>query len=552
MRKPFFIILGAFLSPLSSWAAPSAPITEVPPLIPTPKESNIRTHTPGFLIGNSLTFDTPKDKCLTETLRALKEILHKNTQIPVHIATKKGTDRVIFSLINHPDLGNEGYLLTVSPKSITIKANTPAGIFNGGTTLAQLITKDSNNNFAIPITSISDSPRFSWRGLMIDSCRHAYPVEDMMTIIDTMARYKFNTLHWHLTDDQGWRVEIKKYPLLNSVGGTRNSRAIMGQRTKKIDKPYSFFYTQEDIKKLVTYAHARGITIIPEIELPGHAAAAITAYPELGNTDIPAYKPEVLWQWGVHPYTFSPKEKTFSFIDDVMTELVALFPHSPFIHVGGDEAPKTQWQQSPTAQKIMKEQHLNNEHELQAYFIKRVEQILLKKGKKLIGWDEINEGGLSSTAAMMVWRDWKWAKFAAKNGNKMVMTPTSHCYLDYGQGITPKTPAFDHIGGNIPLEKVYNLNPVPPDFTAEEEALVLGVQGNCWSEYMPTLAKWQYMVFLRAIALSEVAWSPQASKNWDSFNQRLSKQLPVLDMLKINYRKEDGSPAQASAKLLLE
>jgi hexosaminidase len=316
----------------------------------------------------------------------------------------------------------------------------------------------------------------------------------------------------------------------------------MGERNKSDGKPYGGFYTQEDLKEVVAKATSLHITVVPEIEMPGHAAAAIAAYPQLGNSDIPKYDPKVASSWGVKYYTYAPKEETFAFIDDVFAELVPIFP-SAYFHIGGDESPKTQWKNSPFAQSVMKRENLKDEHELQAYFVGRVEKLLNARGKKLIGWDEIQEGGLSKSATMMVWRDWKWAQLAADHGNQIVMSPTSHTYFDYSPGVRPKDPRFDVIGGNLSVEKVYSFEPIPPKFTAEQQKLVLGCQGQLWSEYIYNGAKLEYMAFPRVCALAEVAWSANKDRSWKEFEPRLDAHLKRLDGLKVNYHRNDGTPA---------
>lgn len=394
-------------------------------------------------------------------------------------------------------------------------------------------------------------------GLMVDSCRHMMPVRDIKKVLDLMERYKFNTLHWHLTDDQGWRLPIAKYPRLTTVGGARAQSPVIGNRNKGDGIPYSGHYTADEIRDVVRYARDRGITVIPEVEMPGHASAAIAAYPELGNTDIPGYEPRVQETWGVHSYTFSPTEKTFRFLEDVIDEICALFPDSPYIHIGGDEAPKNQWKQSPTAQRIMKDNGLANEHELQSYFIRRVEKMINNRGKRLIGWDEIQEGGLSPTATMMVWRS-QMPHIAAQTlarGNDIVMTPNSHLYFDYDQGPgKPAAPEYETINNNqLTWQHVYRLEPVPQGTPREREKQVLGCQANIWTEYIPNLPKWEYHVFPRALALAEVAWTPQELKNEKDFRKRLDRQLPFLDARGVNYKRPDnGAPAQPEAVITRE
>jgi hexosaminidase len=322
----------------------------------------------------------------------------------------------------------------------------------------------------------------------------------------------------------------------------RDESPLPGDRNKGDGKRYGGFYTQDELREVVAYATKLHINVVPEIEMPGHAGAAIAAYPNLGNSDIKGYAPKVNTRWGVQYYIFAPKEETFRFIDDIFAELCPIFP-SVYFHIGGDEAPKNQWDNSAFAKEVMKREGLKNSHELQSYFIKRVEKLLAARGKKLIGWDEIQEGGLSKSATMMVWRDWKWAHHAVNNGNDIVMATTSHTYFDYGQGPTPKGAQYEVIGGNLPVEKVYSLDPVPTDFTPEQRKRVLGCQGQLWTEYGFNWSKVEYLTFPRACALAEVLWSPQEGREWKNFKGRLDNHLKLLDAAKVNYRKEDGSPA---------
>lgn len=301
------------------------------------------------------------------------------------------------------------------------------------------------------------------------------------------------------------------------------------------------------------YAKRRHITIVPEIETPGHAAAAITAYPEFGNKDIPGYKPRVATRWGILPFTFSPTEPTFKFIDGILEEVCQLFPDSPYIHIGGDEAPKQQWKNSPQAQEVMKKNGLKNEQELQSYFVHRVEKLVNARGKQIIGWDEIREGGLSKTATLMVWHDPGIAREAIKHGNKVIMTPFESTYLIRQEGPHPEGPEYEMATfSTIPLQKVYNMNPVPKGLTPEQEKNILGVQGSCWSEYMTTLAKWQYMVFPRMFAIAELGWTQPGRKDFTDFKERLDRHKPFLDAQRVNYRTDSGEPAQPEAKMIRE
>lgn len=529
------------------WGAASAPVQETPHIIPLPAALQVKTREPGFSLKEGVKL--PEG----HPLSTRAERIFRDNGIKTSLA-KSGAD-ILFT--EDSALGREGYRIAVTPDSISIASGGPNGALYALQSLMQSIATDGNGAPALPRMDVKDQPRFAWRGLMMDSCRHMMPVRDIKKILDLMERYKFNTLHWHLTDDQGWRLPIAKYPRLTAAGAVRAQSPVIGNRNKPDGTPYSGHYTADEIREVVQYAKDRGITVIPEVELPGHASAAITAYPELGNTDIPGFAPKVQETWGVHPYTFSPTEKTFRFLEDVIDEVCLLFPDSPYIHIGGDEAPKDQWKQSPAAQQVMKDNGLANENELQSYFIRRVEKMINKHGKRLIGWDEIQEGGLSPTATMMVWRSWmpNSARHALAQGNDVVMTPNSHLYFDYDQGPgKPSAPEYETINNdNMTWQRVYSLEPIPQGTPKEQEKQVLGCQANVWTEYIPNLPKWEYHVFPRALALAEVAWTPRELKNEKDFKKRLDRELPFLDARRVNYKRPDnGAPAQPDAVITRE
>jgi hexosaminidase len=464
---------------------------------------------------------------------------------------QRDRDRPAIELLlstNESLLNPEGYVIGMKTNRVQIFAANPAGMFYGVQTLLQLLPPQvfASNVvkgvvWTIPCVRIEDQPRFAWRGMMLDVGRHYFPVADIKRMLDAMALHKLNTFHWHLTEDQGWRIEIKKYPKLAEVGAWRASSPPYGHRNSDDGQRYGGFYTQAEVKEIVAYAAARHITVIPEIEMPGHAAAAIASYPELGNSDIPGYAPRVMTRWGVHPYIFAPKEETFRFLEDVLTEVCDLFP-SKFIHIGGDEAPKDQWKKSPFAQEVMKREGLKDEHELQSWFIRRMEKFLASKGRRLVGWDEIQEGGLPKTATMMVWRDAKWAKHALVQGNDVVMATTSHTYLDYYQAPAAlelaKGKEYEAIGGHLPLQKVYSYEPTFVAETPAQEKRILGTQGQLWAEYLKDMRKVEYMAFPRLSALAEVAWSPKTARDFDDFQQRLESQYQRFDALGLKYRRE--------------
>lgn len=548
MFPKLLIVTAALLSAGGAFSRPSQPVEGDPALIPLPVTLKAEKNKPGFLVGNSLPLCKTGDKTLLASfLTGFGNNIH---QIKITPAPSPA-NAVQILLKKNPDLSPEWYSIKVTTQGISISCTSPAGAFYAAQTLKQSLEKDAAGNWAIPCMTITDSPRFPWRGIMIDSGRNPRSVEELKSIIDLLAQYKVNTIHWHLTEDQGWRLEIKKYPKLTSIGATRPESPVPGNRNKGDGKPFTFFYTQKEVKDLVDYARRRHITIVPEIEMPGHAAAAITAYPEFGNKDIPGYKPRVATRWGILPFTFSPTEPTFKFIDGILEEVCQLFPNSPYIHVGGDEAPKQQWKNSPAAQSVMKKNGLKNEQELQSYFIHRVEKLVNARGRQLIGWDEIREGGLSKTAILMVWHQPGIAREAIKQGNKVIMTPFESTYLIRQEGPHPEGPAYEMATfSTIPLQKVYDMNPIPSGITKKEEKNVLGVQASCWSEYMTTLAKWQYMVFPRMFAMAELGWTPADRKDFTDFKARLDRHKPFLDALRINYRTDSGEPAQPDANMV--
>ena len=427
----------------------------------------------------------------------------------------------------------EGYVLKITPQKIVISANTAAGIFYGIQTLLQMAGESPR---AVPAAVISDYPRFPYRGVHIDVARHFMPYESLFPLIDQMAAHKFNVFHWHLVDDQGWRLEIKKYPKLTEVGAWRVDREDAHWNSRPLQKPgekatYGGFYTQEQVRRLVKYARERHITVIPEIEMPAHAMAALAAYPELSCTG----ENLGVCPGGVWPITHifcAGKEETFHFLENILTEVMELFP-STIIHVGGDEADKSEWEKCPLCQKRIKDEGLKDTHHLQSYFISRIEKFLNQHNRKLLGWDEILEGGLAPEAIVMSWRGEEGAVAAAQSGHYAVMTPTSHCYFDYYQGDPSlEPPAF---GGNITLKKVYGFEPVPAALTPQESRFILGAQANHWSEFIPTPEHLQYMMFPRLAALAEVVWSPKESRNWDDFSSRMKSQYARYEKAGISY-----------------
>ena len=450
---------------------------------------------------------------------------------------KAASTGIVFSTNN--SLGEEAYILNISSKKIDIQAKTSKGAFYALQSLLQLMPPQiysataSSTELSAPNCNIEDAPRFGYRGLLLDVGRYFFSVDAVKRFIDLMAVYKLNTFHWHLTEDQGWRIEIKKYPLLTSISSVRKESMLGHYKDQKYDKtPHGGFYTQEQIKDVVAYASKKYITIIPEVEMPGHSQAVLAAYPQLGCNQDKIY--EVQTKWGVSEDVLCPREETFTFLQDVLTEVMALFP-GQYIHIGGDECPKTQWKQSRFCQDLIKKLNLKNENELQSYFIHRIDQFVTSKGKKLLGWDEILEGGLSPNAMVMSWRGTKGGIEAAKQNHDVVMSPNSYFYIDYYQANSKTEPLA--IGGFLPLSKCYSFEPDLPELTAEEAKHVVGIQANLWTEYISTIGYAEYMTYPRALALAEVSWSPKGTKNYENFKTRLKGHMPSMDAMKINYSK---------------
>ncbi len=438
-------------------------------------------------------------------------------------------------------LGDEGYSLTVTPSQVTARAAQPAGLFYAAQSLRQLLppeifsaTPVEGIAWTLPCVEIEDVPRFGWRGAMLDVCRHFMPKEFVLRYIDLLALHKLNIFHWHLTEDQGWRIEIKKYPRLTDVGAWRKE-TLVGRLQHDAEMtfdgvPHGGCYTQDEIREVVAYAQARHVTVVPEIEMPGHAQAAIAAYPELGNLTEPL---EVRTYWGISDNVFNVEESTIAFLQNVLDEVLDLFP-SEFIHVGGDEAPKKQWRESPAAQARMQELGLHDEEELQSYFVRRMDAYLTAKGRRLLGWDEILEGGLAENATVMSWRGIQGGVAAVSAGHDVVMAPNSHTYFDYYQSADRDTEPLA-IGGFLPLEGVYAFEPVCEGIDTEHAHHVLGGQGQIWTEYIATPEHVEYMAFPRLCALAEAVWTPAEGRDYADFLARLAVHLQRLDGLHVHY-----------------
>lgn len=499
-------------------------------IIPLPYKQSI---TKGQFVLNHLT-GMDYDEDFKISAQFLKSFIEDGS--PIELQQNAMISFIKDTRIDHP----EGYKLIVTPKIIEIRAKTDQGAFYAVQSLRQLLPPEFENgsykmdSVAITCVSIKDEPRFTYRGMHLDVGRHMFPVAFIKKYIDALAMLKMNTFHWHLTEDQGWRIEIKKYPKLQEIAAYRNETLIghAGDKPQKYDgKRYGGFYTQAQIKDVVAYAEKRFITIIPEIEMPGHSQAAIAAYPELGCLGEQA---EVATEWGVFEHIYCTKDETFDFLEDVLNEVMALFP-SKYIHIGGDEAPKSRWKACKVCQQRIKDEGLKDEHELQSYFISRIEKYLNSKGRQIIGWDEILEGGLAPNATVMSWRGIDGAIEAAKQHHNVILTPNSHCYFDHYQSENKDEPLA--IGGFLPLEKVYSFNPVPDELSKRESKYVLGAQGNVWTEYMLNSKHVEYMVFPRILALSEVDWSTLKNKDYSNFEKRVKHFFKRLDALNINYAK---------------
>jgi hexosaminidase len=445
---------------------------------------------------------------------------------------------------NDPQLGEEGYTLHITSRSATIRANTRTGLFRGIQTVKQLrpLMAMYAGPPTLPAVYVRDYPRFSWRGMHLDVGRHMFPLDAIKRYIDTIAHFKMNTFHWHLTEDQGWRLEVRRYPKLSTISAFRDETlGRPGARLPGDGIRYGGTYSQEQVREIVAYAAARHINVVPEIEMPGHSTEVLAAYPELG-CDTPenvaalaaGRNPfKVSTVWGVLPDIFcAGKEATFEFIEGVLDETLALFP-SKFIHIGGDEAPKTRWENCSACKGRMAVEGLKDAHELQSYFIGRIDRYLTSKGRRLIGWDEILEGGLAENATVMSWRGIEGGIAAANSGHDAVMSPTSHCYLDYYQSRLPGEP--EAIGGFLDLATAYSYEPVPSALAADKRHHILGVQGNVWTEYVKDAQQMEYMAWPRGAALAEVGWTPASSKNFDDFQSRWNMTQGWLRAMGVNF-----------------
>jgi len=506
------------------------------PLVPIP--AKVTAKDGSITLAPSTTIEAPD--ALRPQAERLRDMLRPATGLPLPIVTSARGVRIALALVERiGPPGDEAYRLVVGADGVTLSARSAAGISHGLQTLRQLLPVEifrrasvTGVPWTLPAIEIEDAPRFSWRGSHLDVGRHFMPKTTVLKHIDLLALHKLNVFHWHLTEDQGWRIEIKRYPKLTALGAWRQD-SMVAPRTREpsqrkfAGKPHGGFYTQDDVREVVRYAADRGITVVPEIEMPGHALAAIAAYPELGNTGA---QHEVQTYWGISDHVFGVGENVLTFVENVLDEVLALFP-STFIHIGGDEVPKREWKVSAAAQARMKELGLMDEEQLQSWFVTRIDTWLAQRGRRLIGWDEILEGGLAPGATVMSWRGEKGGIAAAKAGHDVVMAPEKPTYFDHDQSEDELVP----IRGLNTLGDVYAYEPVPRELDATEAQHVLGAQGQLWTEYMPDPQRMEYMAWPRLCALAEVLWSPRETRDAADFAGRLETHLERLRILDVNF-----------------
>tara|TARA_R110002126_G_scaffold82806_7_gene202643 strand:- start:30293 stop:31957 length:1665 start_codon:yes stop_codon:yes gene_type:complete len=512
-----------------------------PKLIPQPRKVELQTGkhrlTPEFRIG-------VESRQFAQLGKYLRSRLILATNYDFDVVVGEGWSKVS-GLRLHIDerlldtLGEEGYRLTVSKRNAEFLAATPTGLFYAIQTYCQLLPPEIGAksvqrgiDWVAPCIKIEDVPRFGWRGMMLDSGRHFFSVDAIKAFLDQMARHKMNRFHWHLTEDQGWRLAIRAEPKLTEVGARRSETPILSDRNNGDGQPYGGFYSQEDVREIVAYAAERHIMVIPEIEMPGHCQAALAVHPELSCTGGPF---EVATRWGVHRDVYcAGTDETFHFLARVLTEVCDLFP-APYVHIGGDECPKDRWKDCERCQKRIADEGLEDEQELQAWFIQRMEAWLNARDRQIIGWDEILEGELAPNATVMSWRGVQGGIAAAKQGHDVIMSPTSHCYLDYFQSKNTEgePPA---IGGYLPLKTVYAFEPIPAELTEDEGKHILGAQGNVWTEYIATPEHMEYMTWPRGCAIAERVWSAKDVRDFDEFSVRLEAHLARMKVLGVNFR----------------
>ena len=537
-----------FLLLLIGWARLGAQpiLSDVPGLIPNPVA--YRAQAGAYALPGQLTID-PDRRLSAETVATYRQLLRQAMRKSGQTASAKRSGVVRLRIDPAAVRQREGYRLVVAPNTLMLTGHDDAGVFYGLQTLVQLIEQSAAAGYRIPACTVDDYPRFAYRGMHLDVSRHLFPVTFIKKYIDLLALYKINTFHWHLTDDQGWRIEIKGLPLLQEKAAYR-TETMIGHKKElphRFDgKRYGGYYSQAEVRDIVRYATQRHVTVIPEIEMPGHALAALSAYPELGcqkPDGAPGGPYKAATFWGIFDDVYcAGNEETFTFLERVLDEVIPLFP-SKYIHIGGDECPKTRWKGCPRCQARIKAEHLADEHELQRYFIRRMERYLNGKGRQIIGWDEILEGGglasanpalqLSPGATVMSWQGIKGGIEAMRQQHNAIMTPESHVYFDYYQSLYPEEPLT--AAGYTPLSKTYSYEPLPADVAPADASYLRGVQGNAWSEYMDSPEKAEYMIVPRALAVAEIAWSQPNKRNYPDFLRRLRQQEPMLKRRDVHY-----------------
>ncbi len=525
------LALAVALSPLAHATGAQAPqgpraLPDALPLIPLPAKVE-RLDGAAFTLAAS----TPvwaQGEAARRVAGQFGALLHASGGPILQVRDGRGKNGINFVLNGALKTGAEGYQLHSNGDGVTVQAATEAGLFYGAATVSQLLT--AGNGGTLPALRIEDAPRFSWRGLMLDSARHFQSLDEIKHVLDAMAEQKLNTFHWHLTDDQGWRMEIKRYPRLTAVGSCRIPAGDGGRDPATgAERPYCGFYTQDQIREVIAYAAARHIQVIPEIDVPGHATAAIAAYPELGTLDTPL-KP--LSEWGVFPNLFNTEESTLTFLENVLEEVITLFP-AKYVHVGGDEAVKDQWEASARVQARMRQVGAGDEMEMQSHLIKRLEKFLEQHDRRLIGWDEILEGGLPPEATVMSWRGTEGGLKAASEGHDVVMSPVTDMYMDYLQTNSGNEPPGRP--ASIPLERVYGFEPVPGALAADKQHHILGLQANMFTEHTRSYARLQHNLFPRLAAVAETGWSPRGRRDYADFLARLPTQLQRWQAMGIAY-----------------
>lgn len=500
------------------------------PIIPLPNN---------YIVKNGVFKLSEKIKIFNNDISLLNHINYFNNYLLKnnHFELQKTSDSsqsnsIILILNTKENFSNEAYELIINSNKIIIKGD-PAGIFYGFQTLIQLINDQQQKEINLPILYINDEPSYKWRGMHLDVSRHFFKISFVKRYLDFLALYKLNTFHWHLTDDQGWRIEIKKYPKLTQIGAYRKGTVIGKNKTNKYDTiNYGGFYTQDEIKEIVAYAKERFITVVPEIELPGHSVAAIAAYPYLSCT---RKQVEVEKKWGVFDDVYCTKDSTFNFLEDVLSEVVSLFP-GKYIHIGGDECVKRNWSKCKFCQDKIKSEGLKDENELQSYFIRRIEKFINSKDKQIIGWDEILEGGLAPNASVMSWRGIEGGIAAAKQSHFVVMSPGKPCYFDHYQSKNKKNEPLA-IGGFNPLDSVYSYNPSPKELTDVQKKYIMGAQANVWTEFIINEKQLEYMALPRMCALAEAVWTKGEKKKYTDFIARLKEHRKLLNQMNVNYAK---------------